>query len=543
MKICKSSLLFFLVLLISCEGHIFHEEDYEYISTFDEDEVIALVNGVYNNLREVHNSDYFKAMSRADDINVYQRNNQNICRIRTYDESENPFADVLDNIYLNIYKAVANINTLFLVLKEPHDKNVLGELYFLRAYCYFKLARLFGTPPLVSDIDVKFLIEKPTYKEVYEFIEKDMLKALELLPETYTDARIPGETPHKGTAKAMLAEIYLAMAGYPVNDISKYAEAARLAGEVINQAEYYNYGLLDDMADLWKNTNRHNKENIFGLFYFCNECDVFVSMSSSTDLENWKRKLSNVNKINNIDFDKTFIRGYLDGYNPGAKFFLDFPNQYRKRISFVTGKYIESNLETFNGTEKVILFYPVDPNRDYCNFIECCMSKKWNDLKYWDIIFDEWAKTRDRNDRESYWELKNLFNTVTLYLFRYAHTLLTYAEAKIRAGELDETCFEAVNMIRRRANKLDIYTPSQFDLHPDLSPEQFLDSLVWERAWELCTEPEGRWFDIIRLDLRSELSEYTAPFDKYATFKNEQLTEDWYFFQIPIEDRWINPNY
>ena len=132
---------------------------------------------------------------------------------------------------------------------------------------------------------------------------------------------------------------------------------------------------------------------------------------------------------------------------------------------------------------------------------------------------------------------------MTLYLLRYAQTLLTYAEAKARSGDIDESAYEAVNQIRRRANKLDPFTPSQFDLSPGLTTEQFLDSVVWERAWELCTEPEGRWFDIVRLDLRSKLAEYRYPQDVPTRVSDDFLNEDWYFYLIPQEDRWLNPNY
>ena len=63
----------------------------------------------------------------------------------------------------------------------------------------------------------------------------------------------------------MLAELYLSMAGYPLNDQSKYADAARMAGEVIEQADYYNFALQADFATLWDDQNRHNSENVFVL--------------------------------------------------------------------------------------------------------------------------------------------------------------------------------------------------------------------------------------------------------------------------------------
>lgn len=511
----KKFLILFSIILLSCEG-IFHEEDNEYLVIDNKQEIADLLNGVYNRLAEVHNNQYFVILSRADDVNVYMNYSYSYVHEHgggscSSSGSSIDYSPMTGEIYMNLYTAIANINRLIPVLSESSDAIILGELYFLRAYCYFKLARIFGTPPLVTDIDVDYFIERPSYQEVYELIETDMLKALDLLPDTYTDARISGETPHVGTAKALLAEVYLAMAGYPVNDVSKYSEAARLAGEVIEQADYYNYGLLDDMANLWKIEYRHNKENIFGLF-FNEEGSETQNSISGARIESWP-----------FD-DELRIMG---GYNPEFHFFKNLPNNYRKQTSFVTGEYVNVNFDTIGGYETALQFKAYDPFVNACEYIDYAVSKKWLDT--------------DAFDREeSRWEGGK--NEVTLYLFRYAHTLLTYAEAKTRAGEMDGSCFEAVNMIRRRANKLDIHTASEFDLPPDLTPDQFLDSLVWERAWELCTEPEGRWFDIVRLDLKDKLEEYRYKNDRPTRVSDNFLNKDWYFFLIPIEDRWLNPN-
>jgi hypothetical protein len=61
-----------------------------------------------------------------------------------------------------------------------------------------------------------------------------------------------------------------------------------------------------------------------------------------------------------------------------------------------------------------------------------------------------------------------MFGSQRLDLFRFAHTLLTYAEASARSGNLNEKAYKCVNMIRRRANQLDIHTPSEFDLQPGM---------------------------------------------------------------------------
>jgi len=215
------------------------------------------------------------------------------------------------------------------------------------------------------------------------------------------------------------------------------------------------------------------------------------------------------------------------GFNPEFKFFNTFPNNYRRYNSFVTGHYVQNNFDTLFGNETSLIFEPYDPLVNPCDFVSYVVSLKWIDRNAY-------------NRADARWAIKN---QITLYLLRYAQTLLTYSEAKARSGSLDESCFEAVNQVRRRANNLDINTPSAFDLPPDLTSEQFLDSVVWERAWELCTEPQGRWFDIIRLNLRSQLSSYRYPIDVPTGFQSSYLNEDWYFYLIPQADRWINPNF
>ena len=523
----KNRLIILLLVCFSCEG-LFHDGDNQYLVIDSQQEKIDILNGIYSRLVKVHDYNYFVALARSDDVNIYM----NYSFSYTYENGSGncstsggyiDFGEITGSIYLNLYSAIISANRLLLELSEIEDPEITGELHFLRAYCYFKLARLFGTPPLVTDIDVNYLIKKPSYREVYEFIEADMLKALGLLPDTYTGARIPGETPNKGTAKALLAEIYLAMAGFPVNDETKYAEAARLAGEVIEQAEQYNYGLLDDLADLWKTGHRHNRETIFGLFFNA-EGNGTQNTIGNSRICSWFE-------------DELDVCG---GFNPEFKFFNAYPNNYRKYTSFVTGVYQSTNFDTLNiyqtishfmpsdpGYETGMKFVPYDPLVNPCAFIDNVVSLKW---------LDRDAYHRD----DDYWDNES---EVTLYLMRYAQTLLTYAEAKARAGELDESAYEAVNKVRRRANKLSLLTPSEFDLPSGLTSAQFIDSVVWERAWELCTEPEGRWFDIVRLDMKDKLADYRYPQDLPTIVDPSFLNEDWYFYLIPQEDRWLDPNF
>jgi hypothetical protein len=508
------SLLTFL-LLFSCNS-LFHEEDNGYILLDKQQEKIDLVNGMYSRLVKVHNQDYFKALVRSDDVNFYGRiffteGIGGACSSDIGYDFTVDFHQVVGNIYLNLYSLIITANSLLPKLTGDDDKALKGELHFLRAYSYFKLARLFGTPPLVTDPDVKFTIQKPGFKEVYELIEKDLLMALELLPENYTKVRIPDETPHKGTAKALLAEVYLAWAGFPVNDHSKYIEAARLSGEVIEKAGYYNFALLPDMADLWNGKNRHNQENIFGLFFNPEKKkkDPFDRVLSEDE--------NNINAriLYGVHHDTT-------PYVPEFRFYNNFPLNYRKQCSYPT---ISESL-IYDYKLKKYVHVNLDPLLYPCSFIWAVYSLKWIDLELY-------KKERSLPTYSG--------SQATLYLLRYAQTLLTYAEARARSGNLDESAYEAVNMVRRRANKLDIHTPCEFDLPRNLTTEQFLDAVVWERAWELSFEPEGRWFDIVRLELKDKISSYGQ--DVLWKVPSEYLTDDWYFYKVPIEDQLINPNF
>ena len=507
----RSLFILLILICVSCES-LFHDDDNEYLVIDSQQEKIDILNGIYSLLAKVHGTGYFSVLARADDINIYSNYSFSYSdgSCSTSGGSSTGFTEETGNIYLNLYTAIISANRLLLILSETEDAKIIGELYFLRAYCYFKLARLFGRPPLITDIDVNYLVEKPTYKEVYEFIETDLKKALELLPDTYSNARIPGETPNTGMAKALLAEVYLAMAGFPVNDESKYSEAARLAGEVIDNAETYNYALLDDLADLWKTEYRHNTETIFGLYFNAGGTGTQNTIGASGICSDFGNELQ-----------------ICGGYHPEFKFFNTFPNSYRKYNSYVTGRYTHQSYDTINGYQETLVFKPYDPLVNPCDFVGYVVSLKWLDREAFNRADFRWS---DRNE-------------VTLYLLRYAQTLLTYAEARARSGNLDESCFEAVNRIRRRANHMDIYTPGEFDLPSDLAAGQFLDSVVWERAWELCTEPEGRWFDIVRLDMRNKMTEYRYPQDLPTVVPESELNDDWYFYLIPQGDRWLNPNF
>ena len=481
----------FLIFLISCES-LFQEDANDFIEIDTEQEKLDMLNGIYAQLVEIYDDDFFETLSRSDDINLYpnyyfspEEFPYGSCGGTSQDSYKPYYAPRYENIYHPFYKIILSSNSVIPQLSSDKDARLKGEFYFLRAYAYFMLARFFGTPHIVTDIDVNYTLERPVYSEVYEFIEADLLNALKLLPETYSGVRIVGETPHKGSVKALLAEVYLSWAGYPVKDESKYLEAMRMSGDIIHKRDYYNYELMGDFASLWKEEYRYNPECIFGLFF-------------SLEEEETKNRIGGRINSGFRSGNRTTVGGE---YKPEFKYYDDYPDSYRKTCSLISYD-----------------FGKLNPYEDPCAYLRGMLTLKWIDTTG-AFDFDNW--------------ISDYGTERTIYLLRYAQTLLTFSEARARSGIMDDSTFETVNMIRRRANRLDPYTPSEFDLPRTLLREQLLDSIVWERAWELNFEPNGRWFDIIRLDLKDKLSEYRYDHDIPYFIREEYLQENWYFYEIP----------
>jgi len=418
--------------------------------------------------------------------------------------TENWVEIYLNNIityYKMAYKAIISQN--FILAKFPdltslnvNSGRIIGEVYFMRSYSYYRLTRIFGNIPLITDIDVDYEITRATFNEIYGQIKSDLLKAINLLPDNTDSHRVSTICPNKGSAKALLAEVYLTMGGFPLHDASKYPLAAEYARDVIENASVYGFGLLEDFAGLFNPLECSlHKEMVSAVQY--------KSVTSREDLDHYGYPSFNSNELGM----------YSVGLNAETKFINNYPQSYRKEITF-NMEQTDRYYDTINYEWVDLTFYPQVTTTCYL-----CDLHKFGEID-WEIYFEE---------KEWY----------TVYILRYAHTLLTYAEASARSGNINALSYEAVNMIRRRANKLPINIPSAYDLTYGMSTEEFIDSVVWERAWEFVGEVESRWFDLLRLEMINDLDELEDPYE--ADIPEGIFNSD-HFFSIPLNDIYLNPN-
>lgn len=337
--------------------------------------------------------------------------------------------DRMSPIWNGCYKSIQNANNIIVNYETASGdveaiKRIGGEAHFIRALNYYWLVRLWGKIPLLTTPDVSLetlSIKSSTPQDVYQLIEEDLKKAEALLPDT---KRQPG-TPSRGSAKALLADVYLTEGGWPINDVSKYALAASKAKEVIDNSGTYGFKLLDNLEILFSGTPEPSRpEEVFALA-FCSTCswdraNTYYGLSSMPEDENgWSDFCSEINFYNN------------------------FPAGKRKDITFHTTFTVGNNTVPWgNGIIKKPFY----------------------------------AKFRVNNGAKVY-------ETSMPFIFmRYAHVLLIYAEAQARGGSPDALAYQGINKIRQRAGLPDLNGLSQQDFIAAVINER-----AWEFAGESTT--------------------------------------------------------
>lgn len=390
-------------------------------------------------------------------------------------------------VYWGCYKAIQGANNILENYEncqgdETVIRRIAGEAHFIRAYSYYWLVRCHGPLPLMltAEFDLADLQKDvSSIKEVYNQIESDLTQAIDLLDSQRRNQE-PGR-PNRGSAIALLAEVYLSEAGWPLKETDKYALAASTAKEVIDHKAEYGFDLEDSYDVLYENDETQsgiNKEDIFTIP--CNQ--------------------SNGNTTNAM-YGFWAYPGELGGWDvvfSELTFFNEFPEGVRKEATFAT------EVTKEDGT-----------------------VLKWQELKNPRPYYKKLMKSEKA---PNYY---NFASSLPMRMLRYTQTVLTYAEAKARSGGPDALAYDCLNAIRTRAG---------LSTYSGLSAAAFADKCIEERGWELCGE-RVRWFDLVRLEMVKEVvakkdpkdnqplhaiteKDYLFPIPQYDELLNAKLNAD-----------------
>lgn len=183
-----------------------------------------------------------------------------ILAVNEYKKSQdNMYSGIWSKYYRGIYRTHFVLESIDKVPweSEMQKNKMLGQAYFLRAYMYFDLCRLFGTVPLVLSTQVESL-PKASPEELYGCIFSDLKNAIDLLPSV-SIANIPDTEKSLATkwaAQALLAKAYLFYSGY------YKTESIRLSDQTVLDKDYVikniddciansGHGLISDFRNLW----------------------------------------------------------------------------------------------------------------------------------------------------------------------------------------------------------------------------------------------------------------------------------------------------
>ena len=367
---------------------------------------------------------------------------------------QNPhIAQIWDGCYKTIQGANNVIENAHMTVGDQGtiDK-IVGEAYFLRGLCYYWLVRCFGKVPLITsaklsdaNLDEMLTVSKSEITAIYAQVENDLINAEQLLGDAKRD---PGR-PNRGSAKGLLADVYLTQGGWPVNDASKYALAEVKAKEVIDNKDAYGFDLVADLTTLWP-----------GAAYSIGTKEEVMAFHTSANFG------GSVNAFWGDSGRPYELFGWED-YFAEISFFNNFPEGKRKDATFLT---------------------------------------EWPNMRVEGNPIVQWPNTAAKHPYYKKFTLvnHNWASGMPVHMMRYAHVLLIYAEAQARANGTPNTeAYAAINAVRERAGLLPL---------EGLPDGDFPKAVIDERAGEFAGE-WTRWFDLVRMEMVEEANANKHPDD------------------------------
>lgn len=369
-------------------------------------------------------------------------------------------------------------------MDEAQKNRILGQAKFLRAWAYFYLVRLYGDVPLllepVNATSPDLYPSRTPAETVYNQIVADLTDAENSgLPWADQTGRAS-----LGAVKAELAEVYLTMAGSPLNKGAAYYKlAADKAKEVIQSGSF---ALFENYLDLHSLSTENRGEHIFEIQYLSGVADnpnQGVLLPNFKDVSAYGTEIGST--VPTLQFYESFEEGDLRTVDREGFFYTHYYSGGDGPLKDLSAPYI---------------------------------------FKHFDIVANGTFGVKGTASSSLNW--MNI---------RYAQVLLTYAEASNEAeGAPNEMALNAVNQIRSRAKIPLLGSMSQGDFR----------TAVWRERWhELCYEGIT-WFDMVRL--KKAYNEATNGFENFVGHKfpdsGSVLEEKHLLFPLPTVEMQNNPN-
>jgi len=334
---------------------------------------------------------------------------------------------------------------------------MIAEARFLRAYRYFIMTQAYGDVPLVTKnltTEESNAVTKTAKSEVVAYVLTELKACADVLPESYEGDDVGKITSGAAWALKARAELYNEM----------YTDCIASCNMIMDK-----YELFPSYPDLFRIQNENNSEIILDVQFVQNTNSLRVGVLPPQTSGGWW----SVNPTQALVDDYEMANGKTineagSGYNPDDPY-KDRDPRLQNTIVVPGAWYDQGYFDPLNPSS-----YDYYAAYNYTGYA----GKKY---------------TQNMSDYDDKW------NTgLNIPVIRYAEVLLTFAEAKIESGEVDNTVYEAINKIRSRAGMPDVDQAVY-------NSQSTLRTLVRrERRVELALEGL-RWFDVQRWRIAEEV--------------------------------------
>jgi len=508
------------ILMSSCSDLL--EEDPKGQLTADtyfktQAELDMSVNALYNMVNsQIYGGDtYIVSFNRGDDATTNAGSNKQRHRdFDTFNVPDNNDFVVLS--WVNLYKVIKCANYIVdnasrTPTSEEEINIAIGQAKYWRAFCYFKLVREFGDIPLVLTTDIDYEISPSPVADIYEQIVSD-LQDCETLPTIYSTAprSMYGADAWvtQQVAKSTLSAVYMAMAGWPLNQASNYALAAEKAKEVIDGVESGLYTAMLELnyADVYTQSNNYSKEIILGV---------------------------NVKEPLTTNYNKPQLFPTVGGWGDiwgEIEFWKEFPDGPRKDATYAKKILLKDRVTLVDWWEK-------DPggllyiSENHPMFISYIIGE--GNTEYTGLNMPSTARQNSKRRR----------------VLRYSEVLLWYAESQARAdGTPNTMAYDCVKQVRERAGLT--------GLPEGMSGTDFANAALAEHGWEVAGNyhsftsrtDDQRRMELIRSTFERRLTNApieVAPgvmFTEAVPVIPNSWSDDLLYAPYPATEKVLNPN-
>ncbi len=386
-----------------------------------------------------------------------------------------------------------------------------GEVKVIRAYQYIKLASLFGDVPLVTttiSLEEGRKLTRTPVVQIWDFVSKELTEAADMLDKTSSEkGRVT-----KGAALALKARAML-FAG-------RFTEAAAAARQVMDLNVYSLYPAYET---LFSYAAENNVEVILDKQFIKDNYsnNVFSQMApysqraSGSFYVPTKKLVDSYQMINGRS-----ISDPASGFDPRNPYVNRDPRL--KYSIFVPGDVLPDG--------KIYNTRPNSNTADAIGYSFITTSTGFNVKKY--INKEDLAQPANSG--------------INIILLRYAEVLLTYAEAKIEANQIDQTVVNAINAVRQRkdVNMPALSAPGSREAMREIVRHERLVELAFEglryfdlRRWRIAENVlPGKVYGMTYLENNNLVTVEVQAFEKLFNKDRD------YLWPIPQRERELNPN-